>query len=99
MQDPVKVQHIESREAHSGERDSLEILIQMELGSGLKPNEVIEDLRSAGFEVTEIACTIPPIRGSDEEIFVDPGVTGEIFVIDVNRMNKSRISLRVYWQN
>uniref|UniRef100_A0A914VX87 Biopterin-dependent aromatic amino acid hydroxylase family profile domain-containing protein n=1 Tax=Plectus sambesii TaxID=2011161 RepID=A0A914VX87_9BILA len=75
LKDPVKVQHIESREAHSGERDALEMLIQMEMSSGVKPNEVIEDLRSAGMEVTEIACTIPPIRSTDEQIFVDPGVT------------------------
>lgn len=72
----MRVQHIESREAHSGERDSLEILIQMEMGAGMKPNDVIDDLRSAGMEVTEIACTIPPIRATDEQIFIDPGVTG-----------------------
>ncbi len=70
--------HIESREAQYRGCEELEILIQLQLAEGLRPESVVERLKLAGMAVEEVACTIPENinEASDGRRFEDPGIDG-----------------------
>ena len=50
----MRIQHIETREAQYRGAEEMEILIQLQLENGLRPDSVVEKMRTAGMQVEEV---------------------------------------------
>jgi hypothetical protein len=68
------VKHLESRDPKDGEKDEIEMLIEMVLDGHQKPNEVIQAIQKVGFKIYELNLTVNP-RGAVEP--TDPGSLGK----------------------
>uniref|UniRef100_A0AC35U547 BH4_AAA_HYDROXYL_2 domain-containing protein n=1 Tax=Rhabditophanes sp. KR3021 TaxID=114890 RepID=A0AC35U547_9BILA len=66
------VKHIESRDPQSGDPTEIEVFLELELDEFTSPAEVLDEIRSHGLTVDEIARTINP-KGATE--IKDPGTS------------------------
>ncbi|CAK5013133.1 unnamed protein product [Meloidogyne enterolobii] len=64
------VRHFESRDPKDGEKNELEVLLELELDLTTKTDEMFSSIQKAGFNVREISRTVAP-RGALEPS--DPG--------------------------
>lgn len=70
------MKHMESRDPKDGRSQEIEVLLEMEMGYQLRPNDLVESIQQGGFSVHELTRTVHP-RGALE--MSDPGSAGSIF--------------------
>jgi hypothetical protein len=54
------VKHFESRDPKDGEKNELEVLLELELDSAQRANETMLAIQRAGFQVRELTRTLAP---------------------------------------
>ncbi|KAI1701230.1 CRE-TPH-1 protein [Ditylenchus destructor] len=75
------VMHLESRDPKSGGPvDQIEVLMEVQLDSQHRPNDLLESIQRSGFEAQELTRTVNP-RGAVE--VSDPGSTAGFEPIEV----------------
>lgn len=59
-------------------KNEIEMLVEMELQEGMRPNRLIGSIQRAGFKVTELNRTVNPLGAAEPS---DPGSIGKILIL------------------
>ncbi|KAH7714635.1 TPH-1 protein, partial [Aphelenchoides avenae] len=90
LPDGASVKHVESRDPKSGPSNEIEVLMEVEMDSRQRPNDVIEALQSHGFDVNEVTRTVNPKNaveisdpGSADALSGSPWFPKSIYDLDI----------------
>ena len=79
LQSGVTLKHMESRDPKDdATKNEIEMLVEMELQEGMRPNRLIGSIQRAGFKVTELNRTVNPLGAAEPS---DPGSIGKILIL------------------